>query len=218
MVSPLPYRGSLALAVLVLTAGCLGVLTGSEPLELESNEVSVSAAAQGDAGYEEVRTETQTIEREFSAAGQTREAVVTNHVAEYARSVSVEPLGTGEFARFVVVSTPAVEVLGQTFNPVGAMTTRELVELVQDRYAGLEDVSPAGERTVTILGESATVSEFTGEAEIAAVGERVDVTIHVVRVRSGPDFIVAIGAHPTALPGEADRIDTMLRGVVHEGA
>lgn len=215
MVSLPRFDAGLTLALFVLTAGCLGVLTGSEPLELESNPVSVTSTAQSDAGYEEVRTTTQTIEREFSAAGQTREAVVTNHVAEYARSVSVEPLGSGDLARFIVVSTPAVEILGQTFNPVGAMTTRELVELVQDRYAGLEDVEEAGERTATVLGESVTVSEFTGKAEIATSDQRVDVTIHVVRVRSGPDFIVAIGAHPTALGGEADRIDTMLRGIDH---
>jgi hypothetical protein len=202
-------------AALVLTAGCVGVITGSEALLVEAEPISVSGAAQSAAGYEEARTTTQELQREVSAAGQTREVVVTNHVAEYARSVDAGPLGSGEFARFVVVSTPAVDVLGQTFNPVGDMSNRELAELAQEQYEDLRNLQPAGERSVTVLGTDATVSQFTADARVADTDRTMKVTLHVTRVRDGDDFIVIIGAHPTLLPGEAERVDTMLDGVRH---
>lgn len=204
------------LVLLVVSAGCVGVLTGSEPLLVEASSVSVSSTAQGDAGYEEVRTTTQELTREVSAAGQTREVVVTNHVAEYARSIDAGPLGSGELARFVVVSTPAVEVLGQTFNPVGEMSNRELAELAQDQYQDLENLESAGERRVSVLGTQATVSRFTADATLQGTGQSVELTLHVTRIRDGGDFIVVIAAHPTLLPDEAERVDAMLGGIQHD--
>lgn len=216
MVSPGRRIPLVLLGVLVITAGCVGVLTGNEPLVLEAESVAVSSAAQNDAGYAEIRTTTQELRREVSAAGQTREVVVTNHVAEYARSIDAGPIGTGEFARFVVVSTPAVEVFGKTFNPVGDMSNRELAEQVQGQYEGLRNLEPAGERGVTVLGTTSTVSAFTGDAAVKGTDQTVEVTLHVTRLRDGPDFIVVIAAHPTLLDGEADRVDTMLGGVRHD--
>lgn len=206
----------LVIATLVLIAGCVGVITGTEALLVEAEPISVSTAAQSAADYEEVRTSTQELQQEVSAAGQTREVVVTNHVAEYARSVDAGPLGSGEYARFVVVSTPAVDVLGQTFNPVGDMSDRELAELAQEQYEDLRNLRSAGERSVTVLGTEATVSQFTADATVAGTVQTMEVTLHVTRVRDGGDFIVVIAAHPTLLPGEVERVDTMLGGVRHD--
>lgn len=218
MVPPSRVAATVAMLLLVVAAGCVGVLTGDEPLAFEADPGTVSTAALNDAGYEEVRREAQPMTREVSAAGQTREVQVTNHVVEYARSVGVEPLGSGEFARFVVVSTPAVEVLGQTFNPVGDMSNRELAEQVQSQYEGLGNLQPAGERSVTVLDTGATVSTFTGDAELGATGQAVELTLHVTRVRDGDDFVVVIAVHPSALDGEPERVDTLLRGLRHQSA
>lgn len=214
-----PATRSLALLVvgaLVVTSGCVTALTGSEPIVVEASQVGVSTAAQNDAGYDEVRRETQPLSREVTVLGQTREIEVTNHIAEYSRSVSVGPLGSGEFARFVVLSTPAVEVFGQTFNPVGDMSNRELAERVQQKYEGIENLQPAGERTATVLGTSTTVSTFTADGRVKGTGQSVELTIHVTQVRHGDDFIVAVGVHPSLIPGEADRVDRMLPGIEHE--
>lgn len=208
---------TLLLVALVATAGCVGVITGSEPLVLSADPVSVSASAQSEAGYEETRVTTQTLNEEVAAAGQTREVEVTNHLAEYSRTIDAGPLGSGEFARFIVVSTPAVEVVGQTFNPIGDMSARELVQQLQSQYEGLQNIQPAGERQATLLGSAETVELFSGEAEVGGSGQTVDVTINVVKVRSGGDFLVVIGVYPTLLNGEADRFDTMLGGVRHDG-
>ncbi|MDZ7702607.1 MAG: DUF6517 family protein [Halobacteriales archaeon] len=210
---PLP----LLLAFLIATAGCVGVLTGSEPLTLESSPVSVSSAAQSDTGYEESRVTTQELEREVSAAGQTREVIATNHIAEYARTIDAGPMGSGEFARFVVVSTPAVEVLGKTFNPVGEMSNRELAELAQDQYQGLSNIAEEGERSVTLLGSQTTVTRFSADAMVQGTGQTVELTLHVTRLRHGDDFIVIIAAHPTLLTGETGKIDRLLEGVQHDG-
>ena len=205
---------SLVLVVLLATAGCVGVLTGSEPLTFEASTVSVADDVTQSAGYEEVRVEPNAISREFEVAGQTREVEVTNHVAEYARSVDLGPLGSGEFARFAVLSTPQVELAGRTFNPVGEMSNRELVERVQGQYEGLRNVRSAGERTQTVLGASRTVSTFTADAEVAA-GQSVELLFHVSKFEHGADFVVVIAVHPAALDREADRVDTMLGGVQH---
>lgn len=205
---------SLVLVGLLGTAGCVGVLTGDQPLTFDAASVSVADDARQSAGYEEVRVEPDTLTREFTVAGQTREVEVTNHVAEYSRSVDLGPLGSGEFARFAVLSTPKVEIAGRTFNPVGEMSNRQLVERVQGQYDGLRNVQPAGERTRTVLGASRSVSTFTADAEVAA-GQSVELLFHVSKFEHGEDFVVVIAVHPSALDREADRVDTMLGGVQH---
>lgn len=216
MASPRHLSISLLLAAVLVTAGCVGVLTGREPLTVEATPVSVSQSAQSEAGYEEVQVTTQELRREVSAAGQTREVIVTNHVAEYARTVDAGPLGSGEFARFVVVSTPAVEVLDETYNPVGEMSNRELAELAQDQYKGLSNLESAGERSTVVLGSEATVSRFTAEASVKGTDQTMEVTLHVTRIKDGSDFVVVIAAHPTLLDGETERIDALLGGVRHQ--
>lgn len=206
---------ALVLVLLITTTGCVGVLTGDQPLSFESDPVSVSPAAQDDAGYEEARITTQNLTRDFSAAGQTREVTVTNHVAEYSRSVDLGAFGSAEFARFVVVSTPAVEVLGQTFNPIDDMSDRELAEQVQSQYEGLEDLRSTGERQAQLLGTETTVSTFATDAELGSTGQSIELTIHVTRVRHEADFVVVVAVHPSLLDAEAGRVDTMLAGVQH---
>jgi hypothetical protein len=210
-----PVARSVAVAVVLVTAGCLGVITGDEPLAFEADAATVSAAAQDAAGYEEVRRTDRRMTREVSAAGQTREVEVTNRIVEYSRSVGVPGVGEGELARLVVLSTPAVEVLGQTFNPVGDMSNRELAEEVQSQYDGLGTLEPTGERSVTVLDTPTTVSTFSGDAQLGPTGEVVELTLHVTRVRDGGDFIVIIAVHPAQLDGEADRVDSMLGGIRH---
>lgn len=203
------------LTCLLVTAGCVGVLTGAEPLTFEAGTASVSPAAQEAAGYEEVRRDVQAMTREVSAAGQTREVEVTNHLVEYSRSASVATVGAGELARLVILTTPAVEVLGRTFNPVGDLSNRELAEEVQSQYDGLGSLEPAGERTVDVLDTRATLSTFTGEATVGPTGEAVELTLHVTRIRAGGDFLVVIAVHPSLLD-ETNRVDTMLAGLSHD--
>jgi hypothetical protein len=204
----------LALVALVATSGCIGFLTGSESLTFDSDPVAVSGDAQDESGYDEVRRGTENVTREFEVAGQTREVEVRNHQAEYSRTVSVPTVGEQEFARFTVLSTPKVEIAGETFNPVGDWDNRELALRLQQEYDTIENVREEDERTVTVLGNETTVTRFRADAQTEA-GQSVEVFIDVTQVGDGDDFVVAVAVYPTELDGETDRVDTLLEGVQH---
>ena len=95
--------------------------------------------------------------------------------------VDAGALRSADLPWFVLVSTPAVEIPDRTFNPVGEMGERETVELAQDRYTGFQNV----ERTVTMLGTSATVAEFNTEATVKETEQTVDLTLTSPRLDTG---------------------------------
>lgn len=204
-----------ALVGLLLTSGCIGFLTGSEALEFSSDPVAVSDQAREDTGYAEIRREPQTLNRSFTVADQTREVQVTNHIGEYARSVSLPVFGDQQVARFTVLSTPKVEIAGQgPFNPVDDLDNRDLVLRLQQQYDGIENVQSESNRTVTVLGNETTVSKFRADATMTN-GQSTEVFIHITKVEHGEDFLVAVGVYPTQVDGEQDAIDTLLRNIEH---
>jgi hypothetical protein len=205
---------TLSIVALLLTAGCVGFLTGAEALSFEADPVEVADDARSEAGYETVQVESMQTNRSFTVAGETRNVSVTNHVAAYQRTVELGPLETEPFARVTVLATPQVEVAGRTLNPVGELSDRELATRLQSQYDSIDDVRFAGNHTVEILGESRTVSRFDATTTVA--GTEVDLELHVTKFRHGEDFVVAIGIYPARLDGEADRVETMLRGIEHE--
>jgi len=207
---------NVAVVALLLTAGCIGFLTGEEALAFDADPVRVADDARAEAGYEEVRVESMAVNRSFTVAGETRNVSVTNHVAAYQRAVDLGPLGSEPFARFTVLSTPEVEIAGRTLNPVGGLSDRELATRLQSQYDSIENVRFAGNRTVEVLGEGRTVSRFDATTTVA--GTEVDLALHVAKFRHGEDFVVAIGVYPARLDGERARVETMLRGVEHETA
>lgn len=204
---------ALLLGALALTGGCIGFLAGTEPLQFSATSVGMSETALADSGYEFVGTDSRTVSQEFTVAGQTRTVEVTNQVAEYSRELDLGPAGQVEIARFAVLATPQVEIAGRTFNPVGSMSNEELVTRIQSEYRGIEDIQPAGDRTVRILGQETTVSTFTATARIES-GLELPVVIHVANVQHGDDFVIAAAVHPQRID-EIDRIDDLLRGIEH---
>ncbi|WP_284014423.1 DUF6517 family protein [Halobaculum litoreum] len=209
--------GTLALGGALATSGCLGVIAGEEPLELSASAATVPAATLAETGFAEYRVEPVEVRREFDVAGETREVVVTNQLAQYDKSVTV----LGERIRgavFAALSTPAVEIADRTFNPVGDLGTRELAERLLARYDGIGDLRSAGEETVTVLGTDTPVGLFTADATVAD-GVSVQVTLHVAEaVRAGPDFVVAVGGYPSVLTGQETDVRAMMRALVHEGS
>lgn len=181
--------------------------------DVRSDPVTVADTVLEETGYEPSRTETHQLSRGFSAAGQALDVEVINHIAEYARPVDVEPFGSLDLARFIVATTSAVEILDRTFHPVGDMNNRELVERVQDRYEGLQNVRSQSERWVTELGTAGTVSVFSAEAPLDGTAQTIDLTLHVTRIRHGEDFVIAIEAHPAILDGETRNADRLLGGL-----
>ncbi len=206
--------GAVALAVLMTTAGC-GFITGSESLNFDANQATVSDAALSDSGYEEVQVEAANITRNFTVAGQTRNVSVTNWIAQYEREVSLGPLGDQRAAVFATFSTPAVEVLGQTFNPIDDLDDRQIIQRFQDRYDSVSVGQQVNTTQVQALGGERNVSTYEGTAQLS--GNDVEVYINFARFRHGDDYIVALGVYPQRLDGERSRMMTMFSGIEHDG-
>lgn len=198
---------------LAASGGCIGVLTGSKPLAFAATAATVRGSVAADAGYDLKGVETQTFSREFNAAGQSRRVEVDNRVATYEKSISFGPLGEAKLGVFALISTPAVELAGKTFNPVGKYDNDRLVRMLATNYDGLENVRKEGQRTAQVLGSTATVSKYLADATFS--GTRVEVYVHVTKARHGSDFVVPVAVYPK-LKSEEENVFRLLRNVEHE--
>jgi hypothetical protein len=201
---------AVALAVLVALAGC-GMLTVD--LSYAASPATVGDATLDETGYEESNVSEQAVNREFSAAGQTRNVTVTNHVAMYERSVDLPVVGERRAAVFGAFASPEVSILGQSFNPIEDYDNRDLAGLAQNQYSGLTIGDEVGSRNVDVLNQTATVTKFDGEASIS--GTTVDVYVHVTKVKHDGDYVVGVAIHPQALDGEQETVDELLAGLEH---
>lgn len=195
------------------SAGCIGFITGEEALAFEATQATVPNAVLEDTGYAEDDVSTEAVTRSFSVGGQSREVEVTNWLARYERSIELGPLGEQELGVFAVLSTPQVRVLNQTFNPVGEMSNRELLEQLQARYSNLTVGDRIGSDRLQILGEDATVDRFEATATFEAT--EIELRVHVTTVAHAEDYIVPIAIYPRRLPGEADRVNRLYEAIEH---
>ncbi len=200
-----------AAAALVTMSGC-GFLLGNEALEFNASPVAVSDSAQSDTGYEETRRTSLGVERSFQVAGQTRNVSVTNYLAEYGRTAETL-FSDQQVARVTVLSSPKVQVLGESFNPLGELSDRQLAQRFQEQYGSLNNLQFQSNRTTSILGSERTVSKFTAQAEMNG-GTSVDVNVHISKFEDGDDFIVAVAVHPQQIDEESN-VDAMFGGIVH---
>ncbi|GAB3683103.1 hypothetical protein GCM10028857_10070 [Salinarchaeum chitinilyticum] len=204
----------------VATAGCLDFILGNDDLSFSATQPSVSESALAESGYQQRRVREETLEREFEAGGSSRTVSVTNWYAEYDRTIDLSILGGDQRAStFSAITTPKAKVLGQTFNPVGDMSTAELVQTVQDRYQGFGNLQERDSQSSTLLGKSTTVTRFTGSAEHAASGAEIEIELQVAEaVGSNGDYALAYGAYPQQIAdSERENYFTLLGGVQHDG-
>lgn len=200
------------LALLVVTSGCAGFLSG--PVTFSATEATVSDAALEETGFEHNRTDRKVVTREFSAAGQTKEVEVTNWMSEYHRSVGLSGLAEQEVAVFATFSSPQVEVLGQSFNPLAKYDNRELAEQFTARLDSVNDVRKVDSRNRTMLGKSTEVTKF--EATVTtSTGLQFDAYLHVTKVEHEGDHVVALAVYPQQLGEQGDTVARLLEGVEH---
>lgn len=197
-------------------AGCLGVLTGDEPVRFGASAATVPDSTLNVTGYSHHRTREVPVTRSYEVAGQTREVEATNVVAEYERAVEIPLAGRFRAAVFTALSTPQVAVLGETFNPVGEMSSDELLAMVQERYEGLQDLRRESERRVTVLGEETRATRYAGNALLLDGNVRVEVFLTITEaVAAGEDFVLGVGAYPRVLD-DRDEVTAMLESIRHE--
>ena len=200
------------LALFVVVSGCAGFLSG--PVTFAATEATVSDAALEETKFEHNRTEEQTVTREFSAAGQSKEVEVTNWISEYHRTVGVSGVAEQEVAVFATFSSPQVEVLDKSFNPLAKYDNRELAERFTNRLDNVDDVRKVDSRNRTMLGESTEVTRF--EATVTtATGIQFDAYLHVTKVEHDGDHVVALAAYPQQLGEQGETVARLLEGVEH---
>ncbi|WP_254271680.1 DUF6517 family protein [Haloarcula marina] len=202
-----------AVALLVVSSGCLGLVTGDE-VAFEASPATVDDSTLADSGYELSNTTEQNITRRVSVLGQERTIRLENHITQYRRGVDLGPLGTLELSRVVVFSTPSATVAGQDLNPATTWSNRRVIEEIAARTGSVSDVQFERNRSVEVLGEPRDVSVFSGTTRVQ--GQEIDVRIHVTSFEHEGDVIVLLAVHPD-LVSEQERVDTMFRGVEHSG-
>ncbi|PHQ40557.1 hypothetical protein DJ69_00345 [Halorubrum persicum] len=210
----LAVGGAVGLASL---AGCtaLDVATGGEPAEFAAGTATVGDATLDESGYEINEVTDRPISREVEVAGQTREVRVTNTVAEYDKAV--ELFGERyQAAVFAAVTTPQIQVLGQALNPIAEMSTRELADLILNRYENVGDLERGSEYTTTILAADAEVVVYTTEGEIEGTGASTELELHIGEpVGVGDDFVLPLAAYPSGF-SDGENVRQMMNGIEHE--
>lgn len=203
--------GSLTLAGL---AGCLGAVGLDEHA---SSPAGIDATTLEETGYERTAVEELTVEEDVGALGYSERIVVRNHVTDHEKAVDLEPLGSQRAATFAVLTTPQIGLAGRNVNPVEEMSTAELVELVASNYDDVGDVSHEADETVTILGRSATQSQFTADA--AFDGSPLEVALHVTEaVEAGDDLLVSVGVYPRQVAIEEEgNVRLLAEAIVEDG-
>lgn len=200
---------TLALVVLLVTSGCLGLLTG-EGSSFEAKPVSVSEEATAETGYSKFDSGSNTVTRSF--AGQ--QVRVQNTYAEYARTSSLPLFDDTKVARFTVFASPEVKVAGQSFNPLAKMNNTEIVLRLQSQYDTLSGMQKVSDRQDTVLGIDTKVSKFRANSRTQA-GTQTEVFIHITKVKHQGDFVLALGVYPAKMDGEQSNVNRMLAGIQH---
>lgn len=197
--------------VLVATSGCLGVFA-SGPTTFEAQPADVDRAAASETGFEKNGTRDSVVTRQLGPEGASETVRVVNKVTTYEKALEIPLIGTARLGVFSVVSTPAVEIAGRTFNPVGDYSNDRLVQLVTDRFGSLSNVERVSSRQILVSGTETRVTKYA--ATTTAQGQEIDVFVHVTKVRDGDDFLVGVGVYPQRFSQE-DEVFRLYRAIEH---
>ncbi len=211
-------RTIIATAGATITGALAGCASQAIPDEFEATAATVSTDALDTTGYEDQGTQPQETTREFQAGGDTQTVTVTNYQSSYDKPVTLPGAQSVRAAQFVVLSSPQISVLGQEFNPINDWGHREFVTQLQSESDRLGDLQQTDEAQTTLLGETATVGRYTGQATYEDLETPIDIVMRAsAPVSDGGDFILAAGSYPAGTAEtEAPNVDTLFGAVVHE--
>ncbi|QLH77585.1 hypothetical protein HZS55_09875 [Halosimplex rubrum] len=205
----------IALVLLLATAGCIGFLTGSEPLGFAANATAVDDATLEETDYRLAHSASPNSTQNITVAGQTRQVVVSSELRRYNRTVTLAEGIEGDFARTTVFTSPAATVGGTSVNPIGSLSDERLVRRFVGTSSGLSNVEFRSNRSVEFLGDSRTVSEYAATRSMGGV--QTNATVHLATVEHDGDFVTVVAVHPEAVD-ERSRVDALLAGLRHPPA
>ena len=206
------YRRLLVVVALVgLSAGCVGFLTGTQALEFSANRTVASDAALQQTGYQEANNQTVTNVVNIGAAGQERQVNLTSYLYVYNRTVDANDLNESQLAALGGgpdttrlpeggARTPPGETSGDSTDvPLGnasGLVTFSVLAMPNARVGG-QSVHPlsrvSSERLVRrFLARGNTSVRFVGNHTVESLdGER---TVSTFRVEGGqgPGVVVHV--------------------------
>lgn len=200
------------LILAVLLAGCTGTLFSAE-----ATPATIPTAAHESLSYVHGNTTAVPLTYGVGAAGISRNVTVTSWVSGYSRTTA-----DNQTAALLVMSTPNVEVAGESINPFGRMADGVLVDRIVDAAASfgaserLDNVSNlrrlgASERI--ILDTPANVTTYAGNVDVD--GNQTGVLVHVLALEHGDDIVVAVAVHPRSMD-EGKTIHRLMERIEHE--
>lgn len=201
-----------ALVVVLASAGCLGFLTGDQPLEFAANATEVDGETLAETEYRVAGSESPNRTLNVTAGGQTREVTLSSEVRRYNRTVSVAQSLEGDFARMTVYTTPSPTVGGRSVNPVDEWSTERLIRRLVDSTSGDSNVEFRSNRSVEFLDGERTVSTYGATRSLN--GMETNVTVHLATVEHDGDYVVVVAVHPERID-ERSRVDALLAGLRH---
>ena len=207
--------GPVLVVALVVLAGCGGGGGGA------GEDASTRPLLTGTASAAELDTTTQT-ETGVTETGRVRENVTTTISATIqgdvelrtTRRVNVTTVSVsyqGSETVFGTYSVPGVEPFERADlvkNPVEGVGPTTLATRAQRTYT-VDELSKAGETTVTLLGNETTAVRYEGTA--TRTGECVDVDVVVATVYHDGDYVTAA----VITEGDLGSVETLFGGVRH---
>lgn len=206
---------SVTLAFLVLVAGCAGgggagTTTPSPPIRAAATPATLDAP-----GYAERRADAPWVNTTITARIEgdvtlqtTREVRARTARRVYARSTPAGPAVVGLYA---VPSVKPFDNADLRKNPAAGLSSTALFGRAQSVYADVRDLSTTDERSVTVLGTTATLTQYRGVATRNGSTRSIDAAL--VTVAHGGDYVTVA----LVTPRERDApLDRLLRAVRHK--
>lgn len=186
-------------------SGC-GLL--NDTIEAEADPAGVGQSALESASYQHEQTTDFPIERTIEVEGTSRDVKLTNWIAAYRKSLTGVESMPGQFSAF---SSPTISIANQDVNPLRRMDEEQLLQmLVEQSGTGIEDIQAVGERGLTILDDSVTITKYEGTTK----QEGFDVFLHFGTLTHDGDFLAVLGVHPTQVD-ETANVDALAEGTEH---
>jgi hypothetical protein len=214
------HRRVLPVLALVVLAGCTGggggaTPTPDPPLRATATPATLDSAALDATGYAERRADAPWLNTTVTARIEgdvtlqtTREVRATTARRVYARSTPDGPTVVGLYA---VPSVKPFENADLRKDPAAGLSPAARLGRAQSVYADVRALSPAGERSVTVLGIEATLTRYRGTAQ--GNGTDRPVSAALVTVAHGDDYVTVAAVAPRGVDASLPRL---LGAVRHE--
>lgn len=209
----------IAVAILLVTAGCMGVGLDGASYSAPPGEVTDGVAAENEYNVTAVnqfdfnRTVNISEDRDYRIHA-SNWVTTYQKVSQFNTTVNEQTVSTDSVSMFAVVSTPSVEVAGQELNPLTQAPMGDIMSRATDQNENIEVHEKIGETTVVHeeTGQNVTVEKYNATITIPEADMEVDAYVHSAVVTTSDAVLVTVGVHPIQLD-EEESIHSMIENI-----